>query len=83
MKPKLFLHLVLFALLSVPVEAQLSGPVGTTNSPVPKNSETICNLPNYGANADNRTDVEDTVTSAFAACKAWGIVTDAVYFLEL
>ncbi|KAL5331856.1 hypothetical protein ACEPPN_001395 [Leptodophora sp. 'Broadleaf-Isolate-01'] len=74
MKLKEYLHLILLNLLATAIKAQLSGPVGPLTSTASKATKKICNVLNYGANADNRTDVGPAITSAFAACKGGGIV---------
>ncbi|KAH9207639.1 rhamnogalacturonase rhgA [Leptodontidium sp. 2 PMI_412] len=74
MKLKESLHLILLTLLATAIKAQLSGPVGPLTSTASKATKKICNVLNYGANADNRTDVGPAITSAFAACKGGGIV---------
>ncbi len=55
--------------------AQLSGSVGPTTSTASKAAKKICNVLNYGAKADNKTDVGSALASAFAACKTGGIST--------
>ncbi|KAH7386362.1 pectin lyase fold/virulence factor [Cadophora sp. MPI-SDFR-AT-0126] len=74
MKLKLPFRLTLLALLFVTIKAQLSGPVGPTTSTATKAAKKICSVLNYGAKADNRTDVGPAITAAYAACKGGGIV---------
>ncbi|KAJ5895618.1 hypothetical protein N7495_007309 [Penicillium taxi] len=54
--------------------AQLSGTVGPTTSYEDKASTKICNVLDYGAVADNSTDVGAAITSAWAECKDGGVV---------
>jgi len=63
-------HLVVVGflfLLSV-VQAQLSGTVGPLTSVSSKKSKAICNVLDYGAVANNSTDLGVPLTDAFNAC---------------
>ncbi|CAG7986486.1 unnamed protein product [Penicillium salamii] len=54
--------------------AYLSGSVGPTTSIATKNNNKICNVLDYGAKADKKTDVGAAITSAWADCKDGGVV---------
>ena len=60
--------------LSPLIDAQLSGPVGPSTSAAVKAAKKVCNVLNYGAKADGKTDVGAPLASAWAACKAGGLV---------
>ena len=63
----------LLLLLPSFVSAQLSGSVGPTTSTASKAAKKVCNILNYGAKADKKTDVGPAITSAWAACQSGGI----------
>lgn len=65
--------LTLFSFLFYTVTAQLSGSVGPTTSTASKAAKKICNVLNYGAKADQKTDLGPPLTSAFNDCKSGGI----------
>ena len=50
------------------VQAQLSGSVGPLTSVSSKKSKAICNVLDYGAVANNSTDLGGPLTDAFNAC---------------
>ncbi|POS71625.1 murein transglycosylase [Diaporthe helianthi] len=54
--------------------AQLSGPVGPTTSTKAKRANKICNVLDYGAKADKKTDLGVALVKAWSACAAGGIV---------
>ena len=54
--------------------AQLSGPVGPTTKTSAKRAVKTCNITDYGAKADKKTDVGPPLASAWAACQKGGIV---------
>jgi len=54
--------------------AQLSGRVGPLTSVATKTAKKTCNVLNYGAKADQTTDLGPPLASAFAACKTGGTV---------
>ena len=56
------------------VLGQLSGKVGPVTSIATKAAKKTCNVLNYGAKADKSTDLGPALVSAFAACKAGGLV---------
>jgi rhamnogalacturonan hydrolase len=72
---KLFAALVLAAVTAVPsvVFAQLSGTVGPTSSSGNKKSKKICNVLDYGAKADAKTDLGPALTKAWNACATGGL----------
>jgi rhamnogalacturonan hydrolase len=53
--------------------AQLSGTVGPTTSTASKAAKKICNVLNYGAKADQSTDLGPALLAAFNACLTGGI----------
>ena len=55
------------------VSAQLSGSVGPTTSTASKAAKKICNVLNYGAKADQSTDLGPPLAEAWADCKSGGI----------
>jgi len=61
------------AVLSTGASAQLSGSVGPTTSTASKAAKKICNVLNYGAVADQSTDIGPPLAAAWAACKTGGI----------
>ncbi|KAL1989080.1 hypothetical protein VTN96DRAFT_5843 [Rasamsonia emersonii] len=65
------LSLSLFPLLTA---AQLSGSVGPLTSISHKKGIKTCNVLNYGAVADNSTDLGPPLTAAFTACASGGLV---------
>lgn len=54
--------------------AQLSGSVGPKTSYATKAAHKTCNVLNYGAVADQKTDIGPAITSAWNACKSGGVV---------
>jgi rhamnogalacturonan hydrolase len=56
------------------VSAQLSGSVGPLTSISDKKSVALCNVLDYGAVADNSTDLGPALTDAFEACIDGGLV---------
>jgi rhamnogalacturonan hydrolase len=54
--------------------AQLSGPVGPLTPIAAKAAVKTCNVLDYGAKADNSTDLGPPLAAAFAACKTGGVV---------
>lgn len=65
--------LVLAAVTAAPVFAQLSGSVGPTSSTASKKSKKICNVLDYGAKADGRTDIGPALSKAWNACATGGL----------
>lgn len=66
-----FLAIGLVPLLAT---AQLSGSVGPTTSFSDKNSTKECNVLDYGAVADNSTDLGAAISSAWDDCKSGGAI---------
>lgn len=62
------------ALLPALVVAQLSGTVGPLTSVASKQKIKECNVLDYGAVADQKTDLGPPLLSAFTACSAGGLV---------
>lgn len=60
--------------LSSLVHGQLSGSVGPLTSVSSKKSKAICNVLDYGAKADNSTDLGTPLLDAFNACIDGGLV---------
>ena len=56
------------------VSAQLSGRVGPTTSYTAKAHTKTCNVLNYGAVADGKTDLGPALSSAWLACRSGGLV---------
>lgn len=56
------------------VSAQLSGRVGPTTSYATKAKTKTCNVLNYGAVADGKTDLGPALSSAWSACRSGGLV---------
>lgn len=69
-----FLSIALGMLLLGPLTAiaQLTGSVGPTTSTAAKRAK-VCNVLDYGAKADKRTDIGQALTKAWAACASSGI----------
>ncbi|OBT49765.1 hypothetical protein VE04_10014, partial [Pseudogymnoascus sp. 24MN13] len=61
-------------LLSTCCSAQLSGATGPTTTTAQKAAKKICSVLDYGAKADQSTDLGPPLAAAFAACKSGGIV---------
>ncbi|KAJ9223750.1 CAZyme family GH28 [Paecilomyces variotii] len=61
-------------LLAVQSSAQLSGDVGPLTSVSTKKATKTCNVVDYGAVADQSTDLGAPLASAFADCKSGGLV---------
>lgn len=59
--------------LATGCSAQLSGAVGPTTSTASKAAKKICNVLDYGAKADQSTDLGLGLLAAFNACKTGGI----------
>ncbi|KAJ6151764.1 hypothetical protein N7470_006892 [Penicillium chermesinum] len=66
--------LLVLGLVPLLATAQLSSPVGPTTSYSMKANHKICNVLNYGAVADNSTDVGTAISSAWDDCKTGGVV---------
>lgn len=66
-------YLLCFLLLGY-AAAQLSGTVGPLTSISAKKSVALCNVLDYGAVADNSTDLGPALTDAFEACIGGGLV---------
>lgn len=62
------------SLLAGLASAQISGPVGPLTSVAEKKAKKICNVLDYGAKADQATDLGPPLAAAFAACKTGGLV---------
>jgi rhamnogalacturonan hydrolase len=62
------------SLLASLVSAQLSGSVGPLTSVSAKKAAKMCDVTNYGAVADNSTDLGAPLTSAFNDCIDGGLV---------
>ncbi|KKY37096.1 putative glycoside hydrolase family 28 protein [Diaporthe ampelina] len=63
----------LFVLVGAAV-AQLTGHVGPTTKTAAKRSKKTCNVLDYGAKADKKTDLGAALTKAWSACASGGIV---------
>jgi rhamnogalacturonan hydrolase len=61
------------SILSTCCSAQLSGSVGPTTSTASKAAKKICNVLNYGAVADQSTDLGPALLAAWTACNSGGI----------
>lgn len=72
---RFFATLVLAAVTAVPslVFAQLSGSIGPTTSTGAKKSKKLCNVLDYGAKADGKTDLGPALTKAWNACATGGL----------
>jgi hypothetical protein len=70
-----FLSIALGVLLLGPLSAvaQLTGSVGPITSTAAKRAKKVCNVLDYGAKADKRTDIGPALTRAWAACASGGI----------
>jgi rhamnogalacturonan hydrolase len=79
MASKRFSLLALLSLCFSVVFAQLSGSVGPTTSLSSKASKKICNVLNYGAKADQSTDLGPPLASAWNDCKNGGIGKEVKY----
>ena len=62
----------LFVLVGAAV-AQLTGHVGPTTKTAAKRSKKTCNVLDYGAKADKKTDLGAALTKAWSACASGGI----------
>jgi rhamnogalacturonan hydrolase len=62
------------ALLPALTVAQLSGPVGPSTDTASKAATKTCDVTDYGAVADKKTDIGPPLASAWAACKTGGLV---------
>lgn len=56
------------------VAGQLTGPVGPITSLSSKTANKTCDITDYGAVADRKTDIGGAITSAWADCKDGGVV---------
>ena len=67
---------LLLSLLSLftTASAQLSGRVGPLTTIAAKSAVKTCNVLDYGAKADQSTDLSTPLTDAFNACKSGGVV---------
>ncbi|GME66481.1 Rhamnogalacturonase b protein [Neofusicoccum parvum] len=65
---------LLFFVLSSSAHAQLSGPVGPLTSYTAKANTKICDVTDYGAAADSKTDLGPPLSAAWDACKDGGLV---------
>ena len=75
LKPSLSVSGILTAIsLCGVVEAQLSGTVGPLTSSSSKAASKTCNVLDYGAVADNSTDVGQPIIDAFADCGSGGVI---------
>lgn len=69
------LSILLSAIALLPATiAQLSGSVGPTTKTSAKRAIKTCDVTNYGAKADKKTDIGPPLASAWAACQNGGIV---------
>lgn len=68
------LGVLIFGLSPMLASAELSGSVGPTTSYSTKASNQICNVLDYGAVADNSTDIGAAISSAWDDCKSGGVV---------
>lgn len=66
--------LTLAVALPALVVAELSGTVGPTTSHATKAAKKVCDITDYGAVADGKTDISTALNSAFDACKTGGVV---------
>ncbi|GAB7351037.1 hypothetical protein MBLNU459_g1521t1 [Dothideomycetes sp. NU459] len=66
--------LAIAAIIPTLVVGQLSGSVGPLTTIAAKTAVKTCNVLNYGAVADGKTDIGAAITSAFAACKSGGVI---------
>ncbi|KAJ9629313.1 hypothetical protein H2203_001686 [Taxawa tesnikishii (nom. ined.)] len=66
--------LALAAVVPTLVVGQLSGSVGPLTTHATKAAKKTCNVLDYGAKADGKTDIGPAITSAFSACKTGGVV---------
>ncbi|POS68797.1 murein transglycosylase [Diaporthe helianthi] len=62
------------ALLSCLAQGQLSGKVGPTTTFASEAAKKICNVLDYGAKADGKTDLGAPLTSAWVDCRKGGLV---------
>ncbi|KAF7158324.1 hypothetical protein CNMCM5623_003093 [Aspergillus felis] len=69
-----FTLLSLLGLVPSLVAASLSGSVGPLTSASAKAAKKTCNVLDYGAKADQKTDLGPPLAAAFAACKSGGLV---------
>lgn len=73
------MHALLTPLLTVAAlvaaqSVELSGSVGPLTTIADKKAVATCDITDYGAVADGKTDISDALNEAFAACKAGGVV---------
>jgi rhamnogalacturonan hydrolase len=66
--------LLAIGLVPLLAAAQLSGSVGPKTSYATKAAHKTCNVLNYGAVADQKTDIGPAIRSAWNACKSGGVV---------
>ncbi|EDP51794.1 hypothetical protein KXX16_004476 [Aspergillus fumigatus] len=69
-----FTLLSLLGLVPSFAAASLSGSVGPLTSASAKAAKKTCNVLDYGAKADKKTDLGPPLAAAFAACKSGGLV---------
>jgi rhamnogalacturonan hydrolase len=55
------------------VVSQLSGSVGPTTSTAAKKGKKTCNVLDYGAKADQQTDLSSALSKAWSACASGGL----------
>lgn len=67
------------ALFLIPrlVSGQLSGNVGPITSLASKAAKKTCNVLDYGAKADKKTDLGPALSKAWTACKSGGVGTSS------
>lgn len=66
--------LLTIAALVVAQSVELSGSVGPLTTIADKKAVATCDITDYGAVADGKTNISDALNQAFAACKAGGVV---------
>ena len=66
--------LLVLALSAALVSGQLAGPVGPTTTYQQKAAVRVCNVLNYGAKPNGKTDFGPALYSAWQACKKGGLV---------
>ncbi|KAH8650915.1 pectin lyase fold/virulence factor [Tricladium varicosporioides] len=71
---KFFSCVLVLQLLPFLINAQLSGKVGPLTTYTSKATKKTCNVLNYGAKADNATDLGPPLLAAWEACKVGGLV---------
>lgn len=71
---KLFSAFLAAAALAAAQSADIAGKVGPLTSIAHKRAVKTCNIINYGAVADGKTDISSALSKAFTACKSGGVV---------